>query len=73
MDLRIHVIDENDNAPRFTQTLYLQSIPESSIHGTVVANVSATDSDVNDVITYTLVNTFDKFSIVPEVSVLAAL
>lgn len=71
--MTVHIIDENDNAPRFTQTLYLESVPESAIHGTEAAVVSATDSDVDAVIRYTLVDTFGKFAIDPVVSVLAAL
>nr|XP_051700321.1 protocadherin beta-3-like [Oryctolagus cuniculus] len=44
---RIHilVVDVNDNAPEFAQSLYEVQIPESSPINTVVVTVSASDSD----------------------------
>ena len=65
----MHIIDENDNAPRFSQTLYLRSVSESSMSGTEVEVVMATDSDIDAVISYSLVDSFNKFGIDSMVSV----
>lgn len=70
MDLTVHIIDENDNAPRFSQTLYLENVLESSSHGHEVAVVTATDPDIDAVITYNLVDSFGKFEINSLVSLL---
>ncbi|XP_070819440.1 protocadherin gamma-A10-like [Chaetodon trifascialis] len=45
--VRIHVsvLDANDNAPVFTQSVYKASVLENVSRGTVVATVSATDAD----------------------------
>ncbi|XP_062282146.1 protocadherin gamma-A2-like [Scomber scombrus] len=45
--VRIHVsvLDANDNAPVFTQSLYKVSVLENAMHGTVIAKVSAIDAD----------------------------
>ncbi|XP_041800666.1 protocadherin gamma-A10-like [Chelmon rostratus] len=45
--VRIHVsvLDANDNAPVFTQSVYKASVLENVLRGTVVATVSATDAD----------------------------
>jgi len=41
------VLDVNDNAPTFQQTLYEASVAENSVLGTLVARVSATDADTS--------------------------
>ncbi|XP_041988601.1 cadherin-23 isoform X1 [Aricia agestis] len=41
----VHIKDENDNFPEFTESLYTVSIPENSGVGTTVAWVQATDQD----------------------------
>ncbi|XP_041500601.1 protocadherin beta-15-like [Microtus oregoni] len=43
--IRILVLDVNDNAPEFAQALYQVQIPESSPVGSLVAKVSAKDLD----------------------------
>lgn len=68
--MTVQIIDENDNAPRFSPTLYLETVVESSEPDTEVVVVTATDSDLDAVIRYQLVDTFGKFDIDPVVSVL---
>ncbi|XP_076861949.1 protocadherin gamma-A4-like isoform X12 [Brachyhypopomus gauderio] len=41
----VTVLDANDNAPVFSQSVYRASLPENSPIGTVVVTVSATDAD----------------------------
>ena len=67
--MTVQIIDENDNAPRFSPTLYLETVVESSTPGTEVVVVTATDSDLDAVIRYQLVDTFGKFHIDSVVSV----
>lgn len=43
--VNIIVIDQNDNAPVFTKTLYSKSIPEDVRDGSMVIQVSAVDAD----------------------------
>ncbi|XP_026214088.1 LOW QUALITY PROTEIN: protocadherin beta-16-like [Anabas testudineus] len=43
--IRVTVLDANDNAPVFSQTVYKASLPENSPIDTVVATVSANDAD----------------------------
>ncbi|XP_029970207.1 protocadherin beta-16-like [Salarias fasciatus] len=52
--IHIIVLDANDNAPMFSQTIYKANVPENSPLGTVVAVVSATDVDdgVNGEVSY---------------------
>ncbi|NWI72015.1 PCDAD protein, partial [Dryoscopus gambensis] len=45
MELVISVLDVNDNAPEFNQSLYKVQLPESAAVGTLVARVNATDPD----------------------------
>ncbi|XP_071670960.1 protocadherin alpha-2-like isoform X2 [Patagioenas fasciata] len=45
MELVISVLDVNDNAPRFNQTVYNVLLPENTLKGKLVARVSATDPD----------------------------
>ncbi|KAH8250254.1 hypothetical protein KR026_009305 [Drosophila bipectinata] len=52
--LTIHVLDENDNNPKFRQPFYRQSITENSINGAMIVNVLASDVDKNRTITYAL-------------------
>ncbi|KAG7457253.1 protocadherin gamma-A12-like, partial [Solea senegalensis] len=52
--IHVTVLDANDNAPVFSQTVYKASLPENSPPDTVVINISATDADegVNGDVTY---------------------
>ncbi|KAL4613569.1 cadherin-15 isoform X2 [Arapaima gigas] len=43
--IEIVVLDQNDNRPNFTQSEFIGYIPEFSVPGTAVTNVSATDAD----------------------------
>ncbi|KAI4896458.1 hypothetical protein NFI96_015228 [Prochilodus magdalenae] len=43
--IHVTVLDANDNAPVFSQSVYKVSLPENSPLGTVVFTVSATDAD----------------------------
>ncbi|KAM4621831.1 protocadherin beta-16-like [Polymixia lowei] len=54
--IHVTVLDANDNAPVFSQTLYKASLPENSPLDTVVITVSATDADegVNGDVMYEL-------------------
>ncbi|XP_075571805.1 protocadherin alpha-2-like [Pelecanus crispus] len=60
MELVISVLDANDNAPQFNQSVYKVQLPESAAEGTLVVRVSATDPDVgsNREMTFTASNTF---------------
>ncbi|XP_054590087.2 protocadherin beta-16-like [Nothobranchius furzeri] len=59
MQIVITVLDANDNAPVFTQKTYKATVTENSPKGTVVATVTASDSDEgsNSKITYSITNT----------------
>ena len=43
--IQIRVTDENDNSPVFLADPYTATVPENSLTGTFVVNVSATDAD----------------------------
>ncbi|XP_074147735.1 protocadherin gamma-A2 isoform X12 [Sminthopsis crassicaudata] len=43
--IRVTVLDANDNAPVFTQSVYTVNIPENVSQGTVLLTVNATDAD----------------------------
>ncbi|KAM7143823.1 LOW QUALITY PROTEIN: protocadherin beta-6-like [Molossus nigricans] len=45
IEIRIQVLDINDNAPKFTQELYEAQIPENNSLGSLVITVSAKDLD----------------------------
>ncbi|XP_029020963.1 protocadherin gamma-A2-like isoform X42 [Betta splendens] len=45
MQIHVAVLDANDNAPVFTQSVYKASIKENAPVGTVVVRVTATDAD----------------------------
>ncbi|XP_077387728.1 protocadherin beta-16-like [Festucalex cinctus] len=54
MQIIVHVLDANDNAPVFTKPLYKATISENSPKGTSVITVSASDRDsgTNEQISY---------------------
>ncbi|NWS79822.1 PCDA2 protein, partial [Toxostoma redivivum] len=58
MELVISVLDANDNAPQFNQSVYKVQLPESAAVGTLVARVNATDADegINSEVTYAVTN-----------------
>ncbi|XP_016131831.1 protocadherin beta-11-like isoform X2 [Sinocyclocheilus grahami] len=41
----ITVLDANDNAPIFTETLYKSTVAENAVKGTLITKVSASDAD----------------------------
>uniref|UniRef100_A0A8C3M2S3 Uncharacterized protein n=1 Tax=Geospiza parvula TaxID=87175 RepID=A0A8C3M2S3_GEOPR len=45
MELVISVLDANDNAPQFNQSVYKVHLPENATEGTLVVRVNATDPD----------------------------
>ncbi|XP_076148299.1 protocadherin gamma-A4-like isoform X18 [Alosa pseudoharengus] len=59
--IRISVLDVNDNAPVFTQAAYKAVITENAPKGTLVTTVSASDLDQgpNGKVTYSISNTLD--------------
>ncbi|KAM9373559.1 protocadherin alpha-3-like [Phaethornis superciliosus] len=46
MELVISVLDANDNAPQFNQSVYSVVLQEDSLEGTLVGRVNATDPDI---------------------------
>uniref|UniRef100_A0A3P9L0M4 Cadherin domain-containing protein n=1 Tax=Oryzias latipes TaxID=8090 RepID=A0A3P9L0M4_ORYLA len=46
VNINVLVLDANDNAPAFNQSVYRATITENSHKGTYVATVNATDADV---------------------------
>ncbi|XP_056094136.1 protocadherin beta-16-like [Rhinichthys klamathensis goyatoka] len=59
--IRIKVLDVNDNAPVFTHSVYKATVVENSPKGTVVNRVEASDADQssNGEIIYSVTNTHD--------------
>ncbi|XP_072288425.1 protocadherin gamma-A4-like [Eucyclogobius newberryi] len=68
--IHVTVLDANDNAPVFSQTVYKASLPENSAPDTLVITVTATDPDegIHREITYEFdhVSSKDVFSIHPK-------
>ncbi|XP_039567875.1 protocadherin alpha-5-like [Passer montanus] len=58
MELVISVVDANDNAPQFNQSVYKVQLLESAAVGTLVTRVNATDADegINSEVTYAVTN-----------------
>ncbi|XP_034549148.1 protocadherin-17-like isoform X2 [Notolabrus celidotus] len=52
----VKILDENDNAPRFTKTLYVLQVPENNIPGEYLGSVLAHDPDVgrNGTVSYSI-------------------
>lgn len=46
--LTITILDANDNAPQFSQSIYTASIPEDSTKDKVIVTMTATDKDIGD-------------------------
>ncbi|XP_044931312.1 protocadherin beta-16-like [Mustela putorius furo] len=68
--VRVEVVDSNDNAPEFGQPIYKVHIPENSPVGSLVVTVSASDLDsgVYGKITYTLFQPSEDISKTLEVN-----
>ncbi|XP_053541586.1 protocadherin gamma-A5 isoform X30 [Ictalurus punctatus] len=68
--IRITVLDVNDNAPIFTQEVYKATITENSPKGTVITQVSASDADKgsNGKIRYSITNTLEIFPVMFEIN-----
>ncbi|XP_058505666.1 protocadherin beta-16-like isoform X41 [Solea solea] len=64
MQIRVTVLDINDNAPVFSKPVYKATITENSVNGTVVTVVSASDADKgsNGKVTYVIGNSMDTVS-----------
>jgi len=63
---RIEIADKNDNAPRFTQRVYVaEAIPEDANINSQVTEVKALDNDTASVVRYSIVdgNKYDAFMI----------
>ncbi|XP_058671565.1 protocadherin alpha-6-like [Ammospiza caudacuta] len=58
MELLISVLDANDNAPQFNQSVYIVQVPENTTPGTVFFQLTATDNDegINQEIYYSFSN-----------------
>ncbi|XP_065591106.1 protocadherin alpha-6-like [Cyrtonyx montezumae] len=56
--LVISVLDTNDNAPQFNQSVYKVQLPEDAAVGTLVSRVAATDPDegINQEFSYSIVS-----------------
>lgn len=65
VDVMVHVIDANNNSPKFTHGRYIGHIYENDTVGTIVTKVTALDDDVgkNAEITYSIIGRNTKFSI----------
>ena len=48
----VRLLDVNDSPPRFSQSRYTAVVPENSPVNTLVAQVSANDPDLNNIVTY---------------------
>ncbi|XP_029464184.1 B-cadherin-like [Rhinatrema bivittatum] len=61
MEIVVNVLDQNDNYPVFTESIFRGSVPEGSQPGTTVMQVTATDLDDkvnvdNGVVAYFIIN-----------------
>ncbi|KAH8409560.1 hypothetical protein KR222_008523 [Zaprionus bogoriensis] len=61
----IHVIDENDNAPQFTNSTFTFNIPENSPADTFVGKLTAVDRDIgrNAELSFSILNLSQDFKI----------
>ncbi|XP_051774606.1 protocadherin beta-16-like isoform X28 [Ctenopharyngodon idella] len=61
IEIHITVLDANDNAPVFSQSVYKATVTENAPKDTIVSTVSATDADegVNSKIEYSIANMED--------------
>ena len=63
--VELFVVQENNHPPSFSQRRYSTSVAENTLPSTTIITVTATDPDsgANGQITYSLEQTFDRFSI----------
>ncbi|XP_071426402.1 protocadherin alpha-2-like isoform X3 [Pithys albifrons albifrons] len=73
MELVVYVLDANDNAPQFNQSVYKVQLPENALQGMLVARVNAKDPDegLNKEFSYSIlssvpVSSRDLFTIDPK-------
>ncbi|XP_030621432.1 protocadherin Fat 1 [Chanos chanos] len=59
----IQVIDTNEHRPEFSQTKFEISIPEETQPGVKILEISATDEDEKNKLTYTLLSSTDPHSL----------
>ncbi|XP_056151593.1 protocadherin gamma-A2-like [Lampris incognitus] len=64
VNIYVTVLDANDNAPVFTQSVYKATITENSRKGTILTKVSASDADkgTNGDVVYSVSSTMDSVS-----------
>ncbi|XP_070693399.1 protocadherin gamma-A11-like [Pempheris klunzingeri] len=62
--INVVVLDANDNAPVFSQSIYRVSVPENASRGTFIVRVKATDNDkgANDEVVYSFSHHTDSAS-----------
>lgn len=56
MQVRVEVLDANDNWPSFSESLYEVEVSESTAPGTPILQLTATDADEDPRLSYTLHN-----------------
>ncbi|XP_019958668.2 protocadherin Fat 1a isoform X1 [Paralichthys olivaceus] len=59
----IRVIDTNNHRPQFSQESYIVNVPEDKPTGSEVMQISATDRDEKNKLTFTLLSSTDPFSL----------
>nr|XP_040041664.1 protocadherin Fat 1a isoform X1 [Gasterosteus aculeatus aculeatus]XP_040041665.1 protocadherin Fat 1a isoform X1 [Gasterosteus aculeatus aculeatus] len=59
----IRVIDTNNHRPEFSQQVYEVNVPEDKPAGTEVLQISASDRDEKNKLTFTLLSSTDPFSL----------
>ncbi|XP_028272662.1 protocadherin alpha-2-like [Parambassis ranga] len=57
LQIRINVLDSNDNAPVFSKSLYKVRVSENTAHGTIVIKLNASDLDegINSQLVYSFI------------------
>ncbi|XP_041078526.1 protocadherin gamma-C5-like isoform X15 [Polyodon spathula] len=60
--ITVHILDVNDNPPRFSRPSYSVYVKENSVPGTLLCSVSASDPDLdtNSQLSYSIVDTQQK-------------
>lgn len=73
--ITIIVMDENDNAPRFNQSIYVSSLQSDASLGTYVISIYADDKDIglNEIISYSLDNSTSYFELDANTGVVSTL